>query len=864
MRKHDRWQLNERGKAAVGAKAAAAGCLSQEDHARLLGMSRTSYCNRLGNRWHKKATIKAFLRAAGIPDARHAKLIEPENLSAGPGHVPIAGSAFVGRNRDVREVISLLRSKQGTRSQRLVTLTGIGGIGKTRLAMAIGHRLMNGSIFSHGVWWVDLQSIGDSALLPTAFWQALRLEGQEANEPSLLRHLAGKQLLLIVDRCEELLETTGALLERILHHAPSVKVVATSRHAFGLPEEKVFPVEPLLLPEFCDEPQQLVSAIKSSESGRLLLDRLKYLDPGFAITPTNSRSIFALCRRTAGSPRAIQLIAGASGTTYRGHPEELERDLDEGKISGLYETVQWAYERLQPKEQRLFATLSVFVGGWDLDAARAVYEKSDKLLRLIGPLCDWNLIKRVPGGDRYRMLDTERAFARQKLQEIGEEHQVHRNHLAHYLILVLSARKGLRTSQGKSWLNRLDEETGNIREGIRFALEDGALDQGMKLAGFMWMFWSRRGMYEEGMSYCQRFLEQADSSRFPLAQAVCLEGIGHLMFARGNLKAALDYHRQSLALRAENKDEEGIAESLLQIARCELGQGDTFSGRRDAIESYCLWKRLGNRHGMASCMLQLGRCWRSLGNAAKALRMQYRALAWLQECGDDVGRAWHLCYLTSQLIELQRLEEAQQRTEEAKILFKEHGDLVGVAWCVMHTGLFAWRRGDNAHARHLLQDAEAMFTERAYEEGVGVTLIYLGQIALDEKHWAWAHGVLREALLLFKDLRRWATACWAVSQLVRCAVGAGEYQDAARLLGVFKRMRKDIQNKPFIADRPAFAQAIGETRAAFRAERVPVIPASRLLYKRRRVSLLRTVATAGIVNGLRRSTVLGQNRIQRG
>lgn len=255
----DRWRLNDRGRAAIVAKASASGCYSQEEHARLLGISRTAYCNRVGGRWHKKKTLREFLRAAGIPNEQHGKLMEHEGASVQLGHLPTVSASFVGRRREIAEILSLLRSND-SRPLPLLTLTGIGGIGKTRLAMSIGERLMRERRFSDGVWWVGLQSIEDPLLLLTTFWQALRLEGQEVNEPSLLRHLSGKQLLFIVDRCEELLDSAGAFIERILQHAPGIKVLATSRRAFGLSEERVYAVEPLLLPEDVDDSEQLCLA----------------------------------------------------------------------------------------------------------------------------------------------------------------------------------------------------------------------------------------------------------------------------------------------------------------------------------------------------------------------------------------------------------------------------------------------------------------------------------------------------------------------------------------------------------------------------------------------------------------------------
>ena len=401
------------------------------------------------------------------------------------------------------------------RSARLLTLTGPGGSGKTRLALEIAAECLGD--FTDGAWLVALAPIADPALVSRAVAQALGLDDKSGQtvQRALSEHLRDKSLLLMLDNCEHLVAACAELAESLLQAAPGLRILATSREALGVTGENSYPVPALPLPDAGQTPT--LEVLAQSEAVRLFVERAAAVRPVFALTEDNAAAVAQICQRLDGIPLAIELAAARTRALTA---DQIAARLDKrfGLLTSgsrtapprqqtLRGAIDWSYDLLSPAERRLLRRLSVFAGGWSLEAAEEA-AGAPEALDLLSQLVSKSLVlaEQRPGQEgRFRMLETIREYAQEKLAEAGEAEAAQDQHLTYYVALAEEAEPELRGHGQAQWLKRLDQENDNLRAALAWAIQSGQAEPALHLAGDLGGFWNMRGYLLEG----HRWLEAA-------------------------------------------------------------------------------------------------------------------------------------------------------------------------------------------------------------------------------------------------------------------------------------------------------------------------------------------------------------------
>jgi predicted ATPase/DNA-binding XRE family transcriptional regulator len=640
--------------------------------------------------------IEARRDDAPAPDAADS--------SPPPHNLPLQLTSFIGRSKELADVELLLSAS------RLVTLTGPGGCGKTRLAIQMGMALVRE--YPDGVWLIELAPLADPALVPQTVGAVLgiREEGGRPILAMLTDSLLTKNLLLVLDNCEHLVAACAQLVEMLLHLCPNLHILATSREALGVAGETTFLVPPLSLPTASQSlaPETLIQ----SDAGRLFVERAAKALPGFAVTHQNASAVALVCRRLDGLPLAIELAAvRVKMLTVEQIVERLEDRfhlLTGGsrtalpRHQALSALIEWSYDLLSEAERALLRRLSVFAGGWALEAAEAVCgdevedgtpQPSD-VLELLTQLVNKSLVvvEREAGqGVRYRLLETIREYALERLVASGESEIVRRKHLYFFRGLAQEADPHLTSAARGFWLAKLKPERDNLRAALQWARESGDALAGLQLAGAMWLFWYFRGNLSEGRGWVESALAQAATLDAPAARAKALSAAGNLAWFQS------DY------VVARPRLEEGLA----------IGRRLGISGQRD----------------LASSMLWLGLIERDVGDLAVAHSLLEESAATCREIGDRWTLALVLVSLGRTVIVAGDPVAARPVLEEGRTIFRELGDKYGQALSLNNLGLAAFREGDYGRATALYHESialfwqveERIFTVRCVEELAWVT-----------------------------------------------------------------------------------------------------------------------------------------------
>src|SRR5262245_10580373 len=534
------------------------------------------------------------------------------SLSGTLHNLPREVASFVGREAELEECARLL----GT--TRILTLTGSGGSGKTRLAI----RLVTGLIEKHagGVWFVDFGPLSDPAHVMQAVAQALavREESGRSLERSLIERLNGPPMLLVLDNCEHVLSTAGPLVETLLQGCENLKVVATSREALSLTGEQVYSVPTLAVPPTGRRLKP--EALKAYASVQLFVERAVQVQPAFVLDAKNSESVAEICRRLDGIPFAIELAAARAKVLaveqIRAKLDDRFRLLTGGSKAALPRqqtlraTIQWSYDHLHLEEQQLMRALAVFAGGWTLEAATAVCGVSDdefEVLDLLTRLIDKSLVvvEHSRGGEtRYRFLETVRQYALERLVEAGESEAVRDRHIAFYCALAEQAEPHFRTHDQAEWIRRLNIEHENLLVALAWReLPEGEPELALRLGGAVWRFWLIGGHLGLGRGILTQLLK---TPGLPAARAKALYGSSLLAFEQGDYDSAQKGVEECMNLYQAAGDESRVAACLGMLGNIE-GQRRDFDAARAHYEAALnVYRRDSNRHGIASQLNNLG------------------------------------------------------------------------------------------------------------------------------------------------------------------------------------------------------------------------------------------------------------------
>jgi predicted ATPase/predicted Ser/Thr protein kinase len=688
-----------------------------------------------------------------------------QQVETRPANLPVQRTGFVGREKELVAVKELLLRQ----NVRLVTVTGPGGIGKTRLAVEVANGLVES--FPGGTHFVSLSSLTDPGLIASVIVQTLGIREAGGQSPleilkKNLQDSSRAPMLLLLDNFEHLVQAAPTVAE-LLATGPNLKIMVTSRAALHVYGEHEFPVSPLALPDSRSVPS--VQVLLQCPAVALFVQRAAAAKPDFELNRENASAVTEICARLDGLPLAIELAAArvkvlspSSMLTRLSSRLQLltggSRDLPQRQQT-LRAAMDWSYDLLSAAEQKVFRRLSVFVGGCNLEGVEAVCDtKGDldfDLLDAMASMVDKSLAQQVEqakGESRFAMLETIREYALEKLEASGEGASTKRAHAAYCLVLAEEEATEQSGAEGAEWLERFASEHDNFRAALEWLTETGDAEWGLRLGTALFRYWEIREYLAEGRDRLGRLLKLAGAAAPTKLRTRALFAAGVLAGEQGDYASAEALIKESQDIAHELDDKTGIAVSLNALAVFARDRGDIATAHVLFETSLELWRELGDQKAVA----------RALSNLANVLKLR----------GDyDRARALY---------------------EECLAIFQGLGDRTGVAWSLNSQGDVARDQGDCAGAQTLYEQGLVIFRELGDRWGIAGTLADLGSLAREQRNYPRAHCLYRESIKTFQELEHKR----GIARLLECfacsAAAQLQAERSLRLAGAAAALRQNI------------------------------------------------------------------------
>jgi len=719
----------------------------------------------------RRDTIELLAQALNLTEEEKARFDQSARAHRYTGQkvligrlMPISLTPFVGREKEIKDIIDILQKPY----VRLLTLTGPGGTGKTRMAMELVKRLDDTLL--EGIYLVPLAPVMDPELVPHVI--ARTLEVDESISTNVLSNIVGfiqnKRLLIVLDNFEHLVSKASFVAD-LIANAPNLKVIVTSRAPLQIYGENIYSIPPMTLPS---SPNITSSEAMKYESVNLFVQRANAIIPNFQLNDNNASTIVEICRRVDGLPLAIELAASRINVLtpsallerLREPMKVLTRGAQDAppRHQALKNTIDWSYELLSPSERKLFARLSVFTGGRSLEAIERICllsedEFNESIIDMIESLVQQSLLRRdesFSGQPRFYMLETIHEYARLKLEESGEGDLLRQRHLAYFYDLSVRARYELEAGINQEyWVKVLDEEIGNLRSALSWAT-DKSPETALTLAANLWRFWQIRGYLLEGSRWLDAALRAADNARDEI-KAEALHGLGVLAHGQGNYNSADKYYQQSLQIFESTQNKEGISHLLhalgtLAWMRGELDKAeDLFSrsleirkqlgdprqiavalnnygyiallkGKLDTAEAMCADSLVLSRTNKDSwctalSLSNLGRIYLEKGDIKLAIDSLLESIRLLEELGDKRDLAIALTNLACCYMTVDKSIEAKVHLSRALQTLLELGNKLDIAYCIETAAQLAITRGEMAVGADMASTAEYLRRSIGYE-----------------------------------------------------------------------------------------------------------------------------------------------------
>jgi predicted ATPase len=712
------------------------------------------------------ATTRDLARElAAIRDRFSEKPVQ--QVEARPANLPTQRTGFVGREKEVAAAKELLLRQD----VRLLTITGPGGIGKTRLAVEVASGLVES--FPGGTHFVPLSSLSDPGLIASAIVQALgiRESGSQSQSPleilkENLQNSLHAPMLLLMDNFEHLVQAATTLAE-LLAMSPHLKIMVTSRAALHIYGEHEFPVPPLAMPDSLAMPT--VEALAQCPAVVLFVQRAVAVKPDFELNRENAAAVLEICTRLDGLPLAIELasarvkvLSPSSMVTRLASRLQLltggARDRPQRQQT-LRGAIDWSYDLLSAAEQKLFRRLSAFVGGCTLEGAEAVCDtKGDldlDLLDAMSSLVDKSLAQQVEqahGESRFMMLETIREYALEKLEASGEKTLTKRAHAAYCMVMAEEDATEQSDAEEEGWLERFGSEYDNLRAALEWLTETENAEWGLRLGTALFRFWEFREYLAEGRDRLGRLLNMAGAAAPTKLRMRALFAAGVLAGEQGDYASADALMNESQDIAHELGDKMGVAVSLNALAVNARDRDDVAVACSLFEQSLVLWRELGDQKAVA----------RALSNLANIVSLQ-----------SDYPRARALY-------------------GECLSIFQELGDRTGVAWSLNHEGDVAGDQGDFSAAQALYERGLSIFRELGDRWGIAGTLADLGSLAREQGNYATARALHGESIKLFQELDHKR----GIARLLECfacsAAAQSQAERSLRLAGAAAALRQNI------------------------------------------------------------------------
>jgi predicted ATPase/DNA-binding CsgD family transcriptional regulator len=708
---------------------------------------------------------------------------------------------LLGREQELAEVCALLRRAE----VRLLTLTGVGGVGKTRLALEAARVLQ--ADFPEGIWFVPLAPVSNPDRVIPTIAQTLGL--WEAEDRPLLEHLqtylGNRHLLLVLDNFEQILSAAPALAA-LLAFCPALHLLVTSRAVLHLSGEYEFAVQPLPVPDLAHLPDQ--QRLAEVATVALFLQRTQAIQPSFTLTPANAPTIAEICARLEGLPLAVELAAArikllppTALLTRLAHRLAVlkggARDLPVRQQT-LRQTIQWSYDLLSPPEQRLFRWLSVFVSGCTLEAAAAVCNTPGDLgidiLEGVASLIDKSLLQQIARDGqepRLLLLETLREYGLELLEAEGELEAARRAHAAYYLKLVEEAQPYLIRPEQVIWLDRLERDAENLRAVLHWAETLGPEEVTLALRLLLTSdhFWLRRGHLREAVTSLERLLAHSADVEEPLyAKALVSAGWGAWFL--GNPQRAEALAERGLAVYQHLSDAWGIGFARFVLGSAALGQRDYARARPLLEEAQVLLSAQGATFESSYCLMNLGRLALGEGDLNRAAQALEESLAQVRAVGETSTIAWSLLLLARVILQQGGPARAQQLLEESLTLYREVRHTWGLAYTLAFLGQLRFLQGAAVSAAPLLRESVECSRAVGDRHSTARCLLLLGHLAASQEAYSEARAYYEASLAHAREVQLTGCIASALKGLGVVAAGQGQWLQATRLWGAIEQLRE--------------------------------------------------------------------------
>jgi diguanylate cyclase (GGDEF)-like protein len=776
-----------------------------------------------------------------------------------PNNLPPLRTKFVGREAELAQLMVFLDT------QRLVTLLGPGGIGKTRLALQLAsvlldeHSLSGSASFADGIYFVPLAALSDPALVAGAITQALGAsEIGDTSIEQLQNHLNNKHLLLILDNFEQVIDAAPLVGELLA--APQLRILVTSRSALQISGEQQFIVPPLALPNMHDfapvgaglVSPPLVSADRLADLAQyagvtLFIQRAHAVKPDFALTSSNARSIAEICTRLEGLPLAIELAAARSNVLppsmllarlagmNRDSPLRLltggPRDLP-ARQQTLRGAIEWSYQLLDQDTRRFFARLAVFVdgctleaaeivcggeaikvAGWDSSALTPIPHPVFPILDGLASLVNQSLLQQAAEASavpRFVMLETIREYALERLAEHGETDLMRRRHAAYFLALAEEAEPQLQGAGQRLWLERLDPENDNLRGALQWVLDQGEGELAGRLSAALWRFWSVRSQLGEG----RHWLEAALALQLPPSVRVtALYRAGILALFHGDQLRAITLCEKCEALARTVGDQPAQAYALLTLGGVAMQQGDYARVRSLLTESLLLFRAIQHVAGITWALDWMGDLARIEGHDQQAAACYHESLALRRPAGDLEGIGWS-CHHLGDLAGIVG-EDAQALAfyQESRAMFQAMGHQEGTARALERIGQVELLRGNLTEAQIVCEQSLALSQSIGFTKASAHTLHWLANVACEQTDFSRARALHLQGLALATTLKSPEHSIYSLRGIARLAAALDQPLRAARLFGAAEALQHATSKWGFPFEHRYYMPLIGAARS---------------------------------------------------
>ncbi len=717
-----------------------------------------------------------------------------EDPDASLHNLPAQLTSFVGRKRDIKEVKRILSE------HRLLTLTGPGGIGKTRLALEVLGELAS---YPDGIWFVELASVVDPSLLLREIASSLGIpeEPNRAPEDTMIGYLKRRHLLLVLDNCEQILSATSQFVDILLRACPHLQIVSTSREVLGTEGEIVWRVGSL----------EVSNSKSPCEAAQLFLERTASIQPHFSCSPRQAQIVFDICQHLDGIPLAIELASAQMRVLSLDQIRDRLTDRFELLTSRnrnvlprqktLQATIDWSYNLLSQPDQILFRRLSAFAGGWTLEAAEKVCAEENKqrndVLNALSQLVDKSLVLAAEqdGAMRYRMLETILQYARARLLKSGESEFVFRQHLNWFVAMAERENLAPPANQAESW-NRMEEDHDNIRAALNWAIRTDT-EAALRLASAVWPIWNSKSHFEE-VRFWLRETTARNIFRTPF-RVNALIGSACCALNEPDLTSARSFSEEAVRLAREIGDKAGLAGALNILAKVFEINGYYVEAGSIAEESLTIFTDLNNGPGIASSLHILSLLAYRKGDYSEGRSMLERELSLHRQLGDQLGLKSCNRLLALFTRKMGEIAQARSLHEETLKASQESGNTFNVATEFCYLGRLSMLQGDLAAAWELCAKGLSIWEQLGLGQGEEFALRCLGNISLQCGNFSKAGAYCEEALKYARAIGAGPRICLALDSLGNVLAAQREYAAARSIFEEALEIARSCVNKPLLA-----------------------------------------------------------------